>query len=362
MKKVLLFCVFLQFCVFYTVCCQSGKAQIKFSSLEHDFGKIFEDNGPVSYEFVFSNDGNLPLIISNVQPSCGCTTPEWTREPVVPGKLGSIDVSFNPAGRPGPFVKTITISSNAEEKNVVLKIRGYVNSSAKSFADFRYSMGDLKLLNVHAAMGVVYKGESKVREVQIANSSADRPLAISFKNVPGYITIMAVPPLLKPNERGIIRVTYNSGMVDDWDYVIDRLELSVNSSPVPDNIFTVTAVVREDFSKLTAEELNNAPKISFDKEKIDFGTIKPDASVKKEFLLRNAGKSDLIIRKIRATCGCTVAEPDEKIIPPGKSTVIKTSFNPKGKSGSQKYAITVITNDPKNYKKLLWIEGTVVNE
>lgn len=362
MKKILLFCLLFQFYIFYSVYSQPGKAQIKFSSLEHDFGKIDEDNGPVSYEYVFSNDGNLPLVISNVRPSCGCTTPEWTREPVVPGKLGSINVSFNPAGRPGPFVKTITISSNAEEKNVILTIRGYVNSSVKSYGDLKYSMGDLRLRNVHAAMGSVYKGESKIKEVQIANSSSDKSLAVSFKNVPGYITVAADPELLKPNEPGIIRVTFNSDMVDDWDYVIDRLELLINNNPVPDNIFTVTAVVKEDFSKLTAEQLNNAPKVSFDKENINFGTIKPDARIKNEFLLKNLGKSNLIIRKIRATCGCTVAEPLEKIIPPGKSTVIRTSFNPKGKSGSQKYAITVITNDPKNYKKLLWIEGTVMKE
>ena len=102
---------------------QSAKANIKFTDTEHDFGTIEEKLGPVSYEFIFSNDGSLPLVLSKVQPSCGCTSPEWTREPIMPGKLGSINVRFNPKGRPGPFTKTITVFSNAENRSVVLKIK-----------------------------------------------------------------------------------------------------------------------------------------------------------------------------------------------------------------------------------------------
>ena len=341
---------------------QSLKANINFSVTEHDFGTIEENQGPESYEFIFSNDGSLPLILSNVQPSCGCTSPEWTKEPVMPGKLGSINVRFDPKGRPGPFTKTITVFSNAENKSVVLKIKGYVGVLNDPFSEFRYSIGIIKLKNVHAAMGTVFKGDIKKKSIEIVNTSPDYPAKVSFRNIPEYIDIKVSPGQLKPGEKGIIEIEYHSDKLNDWDYVIDRLEMLINNGSVPDNIFTVTSVIREDFSKLTAGELNKAPRISFENEKIDFGNIQPNQEVENEFILKNVGETDLMIRKVRASCGCTVAEPADKIVRPGMSTGIQTVFNPAGKSGKQKYAITIITNDPKNYKKILWLEGTVSKE
>ena len=341
---------------------QSAKANIKFTDTEHDFGTIEEKLGPVSYEFIFSNDGSLPLVLSKVQPSCGCTSPEWTREPIMPGKLGSINVRFNPKGRPGPFTKTITVFSNAENRSVVLKIKGYVKVLNDPFTEFRYSIDVLKLENIHASMGTVLKGQIKKKVIGIVNASPDLLVRVDFGKVPEYIDIKVTPEQLNPGEKGNIEIEYHSNKLDDWDYVIDRLDVLINDVSVPDNIFTVTAVVREDFSKLTADELNKAPRISFDTEKIDFGNIQSRQKVENEFILENIGETNLKIRKVRASCGCTVAEPTDKIIPPGKSTKIKTVFDSTGKSGKQKYAITIITNDPKNYKKLLWLEGTVLKE
>jgi hypothetical protein len=66
------------------------------------------------------------LVINRVQASCGCTTPTWTKEPIEPGKSGSIVVTYNPLGRPGIFVKTITVYSNATDEQTVLIIKGDV--------------------------------------------------------------------------------------------------------------------------------------------------------------------------------------------------------------------------------------------
>jgi len=68
------------------------KAVITFEKKTHDFGQINESDGKATYEFVFKNTGNGPLVVSRVQASCGCTTPTWTRQPIEPGKSGSITV------------------------------------------------------------------------------------------------------------------------------------------------------------------------------------------------------------------------------------------------------------------------------
>ena len=102
------------------------KAQISFEATSHNFGTIAEQGGRVSHVFSFKNTGTLPLILTNVRAGCGCTTPEWSREPVAPGASGSIKVSFDPRNRPGMFTKSITVNSNESTHVVSLTIRGKV--------------------------------------------------------------------------------------------------------------------------------------------------------------------------------------------------------------------------------------------
>lgn len=102
--------------------------KITFKVSEHDFGNI-EEGGKANYEFIFTNNGKEPLVLSNVKASCGCTTPSWPKEPILPTQQGKILVSYNTQGRPGPFVKTITVASNAETETVTLTIKGTVKQT-----------------------------------------------------------------------------------------------------------------------------------------------------------------------------------------------------------------------------------------
>ena len=94
----------------------------------HDFGTINESDGAASHTFKVKNEGQMPLVISNVNPSCGCTSREWTKEPIAPGKTGDITVTYDPAGRPGPFTKTISVFSNGYTGSYVLTIKGTVET------------------------------------------------------------------------------------------------------------------------------------------------------------------------------------------------------------------------------------------
>jgi len=102
-----------------------AKPSFKFKAESHDFGKI-KEGVQATHEFEFTNTGKGPLIISNVAASCGCTTPDWTREPIAPGKTGKIKAVYNSQGRPGQFTKQVTVTSNAEEATKVLTISGLV--------------------------------------------------------------------------------------------------------------------------------------------------------------------------------------------------------------------------------------------
>ena len=102
------------------------KAVIAADETSHDFGQIKEADGKVSATFVVKNTADAPLAITRVIASCGCTTPEWTKEPIAPGASGNIKITYDPKGRPGPFSKTISVYSNGKTGSFILTIRGEV--------------------------------------------------------------------------------------------------------------------------------------------------------------------------------------------------------------------------------------------
>ena len=99
--------------------------KISFTEAVHNYGNIAKGSEG-NCEFEFTNNGNEPLILSNVRASCGCTTPNWSKEPIMPGQKGSIKVHYN-TNNVGGFNKSITVTSNAvDTPRMVLKIRGKV--------------------------------------------------------------------------------------------------------------------------------------------------------------------------------------------------------------------------------------------
>ena len=102
----------------------ASKAAITFTADAFDFGTV-PQNIPVTHVFSFKNTGKEPLILSSVTASCGCTTPEWPKEPVLPGATATIKATYN-AANPGIFSKAITVVSNAATPQTVLTIKGDV--------------------------------------------------------------------------------------------------------------------------------------------------------------------------------------------------------------------------------------------
>ncbi|WP_199118364.1 DUF1573 domain-containing protein [Pedobacter sp. ASV28] len=102
---------------------QTKPAEFKFEAETHDFGKIALDK-PVSYTFNFTNEGDTPLIITKVEPTCGCTVGEYTQTPVKKGEKGFIKVTVKKSGSPLPFNTAVTVTSNARTATKVLYLKG----------------------------------------------------------------------------------------------------------------------------------------------------------------------------------------------------------------------------------------------
>jgi len=339
---------------------QSKTASISFNETSFNFGEMQESGGLQIHKFEFTNTGGEALIIQNVSTSCGCTTPEWTKEPVKPGQKGFVSAAYNPVGRPGSFEKYITVQSNAEPSIVKLTINGNVAPKPLSVEDqYKFAFGPVRMDMNHLSFGTVYKGQLQVKQVKVINTSA-QPQSLKFENIPAHISVKVTPATLAPNQKGIVEVSYISSKKDDWGFIIDRMDIYVNGKTENTFKLVVSANLEEDFTKISADEKAKAPNISFAQNTFDFGKLKKGESASFEYSFTNTGKSNLLIRKVTAACGCTAVITSADMIPAGKTGTIKTTFNSAGKSGQQNKTITVLTNSPENPKVILWVRGEVI--
>lgn len=346
-----------------TICvtnAQQKSAAISFEKETHDFGKFKEDQGTVEYKFVFTNTGEGPLIINSVKASCGCTSPSWTEKPIMPGEKGFVNAVFDPKNRPGDFNKSITVESNAINSRITLRITGEVIAREKTVEDiYPKTIGELRLETTHFSFVTVYVNTIKKDTLKIFNSSKT-DMKVTFENAPSYLKLTPVPTVLKPGEKGYIIGEYDAKCVNDWDFITDKVKVLINDQSLNNSVITISANVKEDFSNFTPEQLKNAPKIEFDKTSHEFGKIKGDEKVEHLFKFKNTGKSDLIIRKIKSTCGCTTVEPEKTTLKPGESSSFKAIFSPGGRKGVQRKSIYVITNDPGNSNVRLMISAEII--
>lgn len=350
----------LAFAVASLAIAQQKNALISFKQTNHDFGTIKEEDGIVSYSFEFVNSGKSPLIIQRVITSCDCTTSDWSKEPLSPGVNGVIKISYNPKNRPGSFDKMITVYSNAETPTVILQVKGNVQERPKSIEDiYGRLIGDFRFKTNHLSFDRVFVEKVKTDTLEFV-SVANEPVKIGCK-VDGlpHLNVKFIPETLKPKEKGLMIVKFDAKKRNDWGFVLDRFNLKENDKDIKDGLINISASIEENFSNLTEEQRINAPKIEFAKTDYDFGQINEGQVVEYEFSFTNTGKSDLIIRKIKSSCGCTTVEPSDKVIKSGKTSTFKASVRTKGLSGRNTKSITVISNDPVNPNVVLRMSGIV---
>ncbi|MFO7863765.1 MAG: DUF1573 domain-containing protein [Salinivirgaceae bacterium] len=339
---------------------QQQGPHIAFDKVVHDYGKLQETEGVAKYNFEFTNTGSTPLVINRVNASCGCTSSDYTKKPIQPGEKGFVSAEYNPANRPGPFNKTIRVYSNCTENpTIVLRIKGDVAPKPRSIADdYPTLMGDIRLNNTQFAFMNVTNKDRELKTLNVVNVSY-KPVKLEMERIPEYIDIEFKPATLKPGEKGVINATFHGAKTNDLGYVRGRMSLKINGELNPRHSIATTANVKEDFSHLTEEELANAPKIVFEENTFDFGTITQGEVVNHKYTFKNEGKTDLIIRKVHASCGCTAIAPPKEAIKPGETSSIEMKFNSRGKLNRQHKTIRIYSNDPGNSIITLIVRGEV---
>ncbi|NLT02380.1 MAG: DUF1573 domain-containing protein [Bacteroidales bacterium] len=359
MKKVffsLLACVF-----GLTVLAQTGPS-IQFETKLHDFGDINEDDKTATCVFTFKNVGDGPLIIHRAVASCGCTTPEFTKEPIVPGGTGTVKVTYNTVGRPDAFHKTVTLYSNdPKTPNIILSIKGTVIPGEEDpELSYPRNMNGLRLDKTQVNVLDARIGSIRTETIRFINATS-RPMRLSFRNVPPHIRVVASNTQLKPKESGQITLSYLASEARDYGRKEDNFMVVIDNDvkASANNLIHVSAYITEDFSRLTPDQRANAPVVAFSENRIHFGKMTQNTKKTSFITLENKGKQPLFIRKIVPEYDGLSVSPEKMVVPAGKSIRIKVTFNAGRFNGNVVQRATIFTNDPKNSLSRLFISATV---
>lgn len=317
---------------------------LKFKTITHNFETIKEEGGLVTHTFEFENRGRKPIIINSVEASCGCTTPIWTKEPILPMKKGVVKISYNPENRPGKFSKTITVKTNVGKQ--VLRITGVVTPRPKTLAEiYPKKMGQLRLTTSYAMFNEIGNNKEKTVEIKVVNDSKEN-INVSFGKTPDYVAITMKNTKLSPREKGVIKVVYDASKTDFWGFHSELIPVLVNGKSRASNKLVVTATVIEDFSKMSKKDKTNAAVLGVDKFESQFDATLAGDKVKTQFKIMNIGKSPLILRRVDTSSDALNVKLSDTIIAPNSQAKLDVIFNTSGKQGYQNQQVTIITNAP----------------
>jgi hypothetical protein len=335
----------------------------------YDFGTIGETDGYAEHTFKFKNTGNAPLLINRVQASCGCTRPDWTQQPVEPGKEGVIIITFNPKGRLGNFHKNATVYTNEENgyKRHKLTITGVVvEKPSDPLVSYVDTVGGVGITQKNLIYKHLLPSASNRHVLHIKNYHPET-VYFAWENVPDYILVNS-PDSLKADWPGEVsvsidatRTTEKRGRIkDSFKWIIRNREGKILGS---ENI-TATVNYLDDFSKLSPLQSVNTPRLEIKNPQLLFDKVKGGflwfgGAASKEFILTNAGKSDLTLHSVTSDDPRVyLPELSGKIIKTGESLAVRATVKAKELGAAvMDTDIYVVCNDPKGPVRMIKVSA-----
>ncbi len=336
-------------CIFAAAGAAAQKtASIRFEHSLWDFGTIKEDGGEVSHIFRFTNGGNAPLVIENVETSCGCTTTDFSRKPVMPGGGGQITVVYDPFGRPGPFNKTVTVQANNGAIRAVISILGNVAERVRSVEEL-YPValdGGLRLEMRSVYFRYVAQGGAKAIVIKYINTSGRNVGLVLRPDAALKFLRIDAPAQIAPGSSGDITFTFDlTGQRTAWDVFAGNVAIEVDGRRQKTSVYAVAYGI-DNFGKDPGTD--NAPQAKLSRQYFDFGDVNSASRpVPAEFVIENVGSQPLVIRNVQAGKGLSATQLAGTVIAPGKQAALTVALDPSSlPAGLASQSVMIILNDP----------------
>ncbi len=315
-----------------------------------NFGDIREADGVVSHVFTFTNTGDKPFVIESVSTTCGCTKPRFSRAPILPGKQSSIEISYDPTGRPGAFRRDITIVSNDRANINTITISGNVISAPQPAGErFPYECGRyMRLDKTNHAMGYVGWGTTKAVVFNVYNGTGlEVPISVEPVSERSWFKSTVSSNTIMPDSSVAVTLSLTPLSQRAYGMVSGRYYINVDGARCKETI-SVNAVVVDDFSNITPDERAQAPIAAVTPTYYNFGEMRKGTKKIMPLNIANEGVSLLIVRSVVYPEGVSGDLAGGAIIRSGASkvfniTVTGTTDSPDGKL---RKSIIVILNAP----------------
>ena len=353
MKKLSLFLL----AVVVSLICVA-QPEIKFENTTYDFGRIKEEGGKVTGKFIFTNVGNEPLELTNVRPGCGCTAANYTKGAIAPGQQGYIEATYNPYNRPGAFNKNIRVTTNEprfleNDKATphMIFIKGEVIKRPPTEfekAGYTKSNGMLRIKEPNISHNML--NTEIVNDTFYVRNFWTKPVSFQLNKQQEFITEVYrnFGAELAPGQEGFFILKYDASKRNGFGQLKDMVIFQTNDSLEPVKRIHYAINIKEDFSKLTAKQLKNAPVCEITTDSINMGNIQKNTSRTQTFQLKNNGKSPLIIRGFETSVPMFSATSNLMNIPAGGTAEITVTIKAPNRASEQKATLDIITNDPAN--------------
>lgn len=308
---------------------------------------------PVSVKFSITNEGNQPLVMTDVQPDCDCTVASWTETPIAPNEKGEVNVTFD-ASILGTFDKSVAVYTNAEPHVAYLHLTGQVMTEIKDYTRTHpYKFGDVRIDTTEVSFPDVQRGTYPTLRIGIANEG-ERPYEPVLMHLPSYVTQKAEPSVLQPYEHGELVLTLESDLLDDYGLTQGSVYLSRFQGDVvgQDNEIPLSVVLLPDFSSLSPEVKSRMPVIELTPQEVDLSAqLAKKTSAKQDIMVTNRGQSSLTILKVQVFNTAVGVDLKKNVLEPGETTRLRVSVNKRAMDRDRRHLrVLLITNDVQRPK------------
>ncbi len=328
-----------------------------------DFGDIKEDGGEVAHSFVFTNTSAKPVVILDVSASCGCTSPYYSRKPIMPGAKGEVKVVFDPMNRPGNFSKGVVVALSTKER-ITLTIRGNVLPRELTIEEsYPFEVGDGVRLNSNFhAFSYLGRGEEATETILVYNTSRkDATLELRPKQMSNMLQV-EVPKIIKAQGFAAIKLRYvvpaaskRYGLLDDvFNIVVNGKESRT--------LLSTHAIAVDKYDP--AIDDMSMPSCELSKKIIKFGDVKHGSKVEDNTIeIENIGNAELIIRAVEwksQALGCSLRAGDRLAV--GEKCKITFTLDTSDSDyGVWLDRVSIITNDAERPMQTLRVTAVVVD-
>ena len=345
----------------WTVGCLVGLAQPKatFDKKVHEFGVVLWKH-PATATFTIKNDGDKPLVISNVTTSCGCTVADWTKTPIAPGATGTVSSTFD-AKALGHFYKDIGVYCNAADRPIYLMIQGEVSADSKNYTlTHPFEIGAIRLNKDAIEFDDANKGDKPTMEILVANTT-NEVYAPVLMHLPPYMEAVAVPERIGKKGTGKIKVTLDTDKLPKFGLTTATVYLSrfPGDKVGEENAIPVSAVLLPDFSHISQQQRLNPPAVELSTEELTLPPLAENEKKSQKIVVKNVGKSDLEITDLQVFNSALGVQLKKRVLKPGASTKMKiTAYGKYLKKVKGTPRVLMITNDPNCPKIIVKVNVT----